>query len=49
MREKIHKQRVLTKHTSTNLMMVDSLTKGLSPKIFIEDVMNMIIIDKNDC
>ena len=37
-KEKVHKQRVSIEHISTNLMVADPLTKGLSPKIFGEHV-----------
>nr|KYP32433.1 Retrovirus-related Pol polyprotein from transposon TNT 1-94 [Cajanus cajan] len=48
-KEEVQKQRVSIKHISTNLMIVDPLTKGLPPKIFIEHVKNMGIIVTNDC
>ena len=46
-KEEVQKQRVSIEHISTNLMIVDPLTKGLSPKTFIEYVknMNIIVID----
>ena len=37
-KEKVNKQRVSIEHISTNLMVADPLTKGLSPKIFGEHV-----------
>ncbi|RDX71066.1 hypothetical protein CR513_49627, partial [Mucuna pruriens] len=49
MNEEVHKQRVSIKHISTNLMIVDSLTKGLLPKTFIENVKTMGIIINNGC
>ena len=47
MKEEVQKQRVSVEHISTNLMIVDPLTKGLPPKTFIEHVesMNIIVID----
>jgi hypothetical protein len=33
-KEEFQKQRVSVEHISTNLMIADPLTKGLSPKIF---------------
>lgn len=46
-KEEIQKQRVSIKHINTNFMIADLLTKGLTPKIFIERVenMNIIVID----
>jgi hypothetical protein len=37
-KKEVHKQRVLIEHISTNLMIIDPLTKGLSPKIFSNHV-----------
>ena len=44
MKKEVQKQRVSIETINTNLMIVDLLTKGLPPKIFIEHVENMIII-----
>ena len=46
-KEEVHKQRVSIEHISTNLMIVDPLTKGSPPKTFIEHVesMGIIVID----
>lgn len=46
-KEEIQKQRVSIKHININFMIADLLTKGLTPKIFIERVenMNIIVID----
>ena len=46
MRE-IQKQRVSIEHISTNLMIIDPLTKGLSPNTVIKHVesMDIIVID----
>ena len=44
-KEKVKKQRVSIQHISTNLMIVGPLTKGLSPKTFIEHVKNIVIDD----
>jgi len=43
-REEIHKCRMSIEHISTYLMMVDPLTKGLSPKLFVSYVKNMSIM-----
>ena len=45
--KEVQKQRVSIKHISTNFMITSLLTKGLSPKTFIEHVenMNIIVID----
>ena len=47
-KEEVRKQRVSIEHISINLMIVDPLTKGLPPKIFIEHVENMDIIFIDD-
>jgi len=46
-KEEVQKQRVSIEHISTNFMIVDPLTKGLTSKTFIEHVesMNIIVID----
>ena len=45
--EKVQKQRVSIEHISTNLMIVDPLNKGLSPKTFTKhaESMSIIVID----
>ena len=43
-KEEVHKQRVSIEHISTNLMIVDPLTKGLPPKTFIGHVERMGIM-----
>jgi len=47
MKEEVQKQRVSIEHISTNLMIVDPLTKGFLPKTFTEHVesMSIIVID----
>ena len=46
-KEEVQKQRVSIEHISTNLMIVDPLTKELLSKTFIEHVesMGIIVID----
>jgi len=46
-KEEVQKQIVSIKYISTNLMIVDHLTKGLLLKTFIEHVksMNIIVVD----
>ena len=44
LKEQLLKQRVSIKHISTNLMIANPLTKGLSPKTFNEHVKRMNII-----
>jgi len=47
-KEEVQKQRVSIEHISTNLLIVNPLTKGLSPKTFIKHVENMnniVIVD----
>ena len=48
-KEEVQKQRVSIEHISTNFMIVDPLTKGLTSKTFIEHVesMNIIVIDNH--
>ena len=48
MKEEVQKQRVSIEHISTNIMIVDPLTKGLPPNTFIEHVENMDIIIIDD-
>ncbi|KAF3656674.1 hypothetical protein FXO37_15359 [Capsicum annuum] len=48
-KEEVQKHKVSIEHISTKLMIVDPLTKGLSPKIFVEHVEKMGIIDSNEC
>ena len=43
-KEEVQKQRVSVEHISTNLMIADPLTKGLSPKAFNEHVERMGIL-----
>ena len=43
-KEEVQKQRVSIEHISTNLMIADPLTKGLSPKAFNEHVERMGIL-----
>jgi len=47
-KEEVQKQRISIEHISTNLMIVDPLTKGLPPKTFMEHVENMSIIVIDD-
>ena len=44
-KEEVQKQRVSIEHISTNLMIVDPLTKGLLPKTFTSHVERMGIIE----
>ena len=44
-KKEVHKQRVSVEHISTNLMIVDLLTKGLPPKTFTGHVERMGIIE----
>ena len=39
--EEVQKQKVSIEHITTNLMIADLLTKGLSPKAFKEHVQRM--------
>ena len=43
-KEEVQKHRVLIKHVSTELMIVDPLTKGLPSKVFTGHVKNMDIM-----
>ena len=44
MKEEVEKQRVSIENISTNLMIVDPLTKGLLPNTFIKHVVNMGLV-----
>ena len=44
MKEEVQKQRVSRENISTNLMIVDPLTKGLLPNTFIKHVVNMGLV-----
>ncbi|KAL3641393.1 hypothetical protein CASFOL_016361 [Castilleja foliolosa] len=46
-KEEVQKQKVSIEHISTNLMIADPLTKGLSPKTFIGHVERMGIMNVN--
>jgi len=48
-KEEVKKRRVLIEHVSTELMIADPLTKGLSPKVFTDHVKNMSIICTSEC
>ena len=48
-KEEVQKHRVSIEHISTNLMIVDPLTKGLSPKVFTGHVVNMGIMSASEC
>ena len=45
-KEKVQKHKVSIEHIGIDMMIVDSLTKRLPPKIFISHVERMGIIDK---
>ena len=47
-KEEVQKQRVTIEHISTNFMIANPLTKGLSPKTFSEHVERMGIIAHHD-
>ena len=48
-KEEVQKHRVSIEHISTNLMIVDSLTKGLSPKVFTGHEVNIGIMSASEC
>ena len=48
-KEEVQKHRVSIEHISTNLMIVDPLTKGLPPKVFTGHVVNMGIMSASEC
>ena len=45
-KDEVKKGTIHIQHIGTKYMIADPLTKGLSPKIFSEHVMNMGIIDR---
>ena len=47
-KEETHKHKVSIEHISTDLMIVDPLTKGLPPKMFIGHVENMSIMSTSE-
>jgi len=47
-KEEVQKHRVSIEHISTDLMIVDPLTKGLLPKIFTGHVVNMGIMSTSE-
>ena len=47
--KEVQKHIVSIKHISTNLMIVDPLTKGLPPKVFTSHVVNMGIMSASEC
>ena len=48
-KEEVQKRRMSIEHISTNLMIVDPLTKGLPPKLYDSDVKNMGIMSTSEC
>ena len=48
-KEKVQKRRVSIEHISTDLMIVDPLTKRLPPKLYVGHVKNMGIMSTNEC
>ena len=46
-KEEVQKQRVSIEHISTNLIIIDPLTKGLPPKTFTGHVERMDIIGQH--
>jgi len=48
-KEEVHKRKVSIEHISTNLMIVDPLTKGLPPKLYAGHVKNMNIMSTGEC
>jgi len=48
-KEEVKKRRVSIEHISTDLMIVDSLTKGLPPKLYVGHVKNMGIMSTSEC
>ena len=47
-KEEVQKQRVIIEYISTNFIIADPLTKGLSPKTFSEHVERMDFIARHD-
>jgi len=48
-KEEVQKRKVLIEHISTDLMIVDLLTKGLPPKLYAGHVKNMGIMSTSEC
>ena len=47
--EEAQKRRVSIEHISTNLMIVDPLTEGLTSKLYVGHVKNMDIRSTSEC
>jgi len=47
--KEVQKRKVSIEHISTDLMIVDPLTKGLSPKLYAGHVKNMGIMSTSEC
>jgi len=47
-KEEVQKRRVSIEHISTNLMIADPLTKGLSPKLYGGHIKNMNIMSTSE-
>ena len=48
-KEEVHKCRASIEHISTNLMIVDHLTKGLLPKLYVGHIKKMSIKSSSEC
>ena len=47
-KEEVQKHKVTIEHISTKLMIVGPMTKGLLPKVYVEHVERMGLIDSNE-
>ena len=47
-KERVQSDQMSTEHISTNSIIVDPLTKGLSPKVFHEHIVHMAVISIDD-
>jgi len=48
-KEEVQKRRLSIGHINTDLMIVDHLTKGLPPKLYVGHVKNMGIMSTSEC
>jgi len=48
-KEEVQKRKMSIEHISTDLMIVDPLTKGLPPKLYVGHVKNMGIMSTSEC
>jgi len=48
-KEEIQKSKASIEHINIDLMIIDPLTKGLLPKLFVPHVKNIVIMSTSEC